>query len=119
MDTQTLSPAISTGAVFLSAAVNAYECRKVVTVDIEGAYFYAKMTSVVIMQISKEASSILVQMYSKEYAGYVDDKSVLYVKLGKALYGCIESALLLYKHLFKALHEIGFNPNSYDPCAFN
>jgi hypothetical protein len=39
MDTQTSSPTISTEALFLSAAVDAYECRKVVTVDIEGAYF--------------------------------------------------------------------------------
>jgi hypothetical protein len=49
----------------------------------------------------------------------VDDKSVLYVKLDKALYGCIESALLFYKHLSKALHDLGFNPNPYDPCVFN
>ena len=45
--------------------------------------------------------------------------SVLYDKLLKALYGLLNSALLLYKNLLADLVAIGFEPNPYDPCVVN
>ena len=40
------------------------------------------------------------------------------VKLRKALYGCIESAVLWYKELSSTLLDLGFNKNPYDQCSF-
>ncbi len=39
--------------------------------------------------------------------------------LQKALYGCINSALLFYQKLVGDLKSIGFKLNPYDPCVAN
>ena len=45
---------------------------------------------------------------------------VLYVRLVKALYGCVKSALLLWYELFAGnLKKMGFTLNPYDPCIAN
>eukprot|EP00957_Ditylum_brightwellii_P084680 6438920-Ditylum_brightwellii.AAC.1 len=44
---------------------------------------------------------------------------MLYVKLQKALYGCLKSTMLLYKVLRKDIEEHGFQINPYDPCMAN
>ena len=44
---------------------------------------------------------------------------LLYVKLSKALYGLLQSALLYYKQLVKELKVYGFVINPYDPCVAN
>ena len=44
---------------------------------------------------------------------------MLYVKLNKALYGLLRSALLFYKKLVSELLEMGFELNKYDPCVAN
>ena len=44
---------------------------------------------------------------------------MLYVKLNKALYGMLRSALLFYNKLVSELKELGFVLNPYDPCVAN
>ena len=44
---------------------------------------------------------------------------MLYVKLTKALYGLLRSALLFYKKLRGDLEGLGFKINPYDPCVAN
>ena len=44
---------------------------------------------------------------------------MLYVRLSKALYGMLRSALLFYKKLRADLEEMGFEVNPYDPCVAN
>ena len=44
---------------------------------------------------------------------------MLYVKLTKALYGLLRSALLFYKILRGNLEGLGFKINPYDPCVAN
>ncbi len=46
-------------------------------------------------------------------------QKVLYIKLDKALYGMIKSALLLYHKLVTELKEKGFEINPYNPCVAN
>jgi hypothetical protein len=41
------------------------------------------------------------------------------MKLQKAIYGCLRSALLFYKKLFRDLEDQGFVVNPYDPCVAN
>ena len=41
----------------------------------------------------------------------------LYVKLVKAIYACVQSALLWYPLFYSHLKEIGFELNPYDPCV--
>ena len=57
-----------------------------------------------------------------EYEQYVikeNGKKVLYVKILRAIYGCIESALLWYELYAKTLKGMGFKLNPYDRCVAN
>ena len=44
---------------------------------------------------------------------------VLYVRVVKALYGCVKSALLWYELFSKTLVEMGFELNPYESCIAN
>ncbi len=44
---------------------------------------------------------------------------VLYLQLLKALYGCVQSALLWYELFSGTLQGMGFSLNPYDPCVAN
>ena len=44
---------------------------------------------------------------------------MLYVRLSKALYGLLQSALLFYRKLRSELEDYGFTVNPYDPCVAN
>ena len=46
-------------------------------------------------------------------------KKVLYVRLIKAIYGCVKSALLWYDLFYSQLKEMGFTLNPYDSCVAN
>jgi hypothetical protein len=46
-------------------------------------------------------------------------KKVLYLKLLKALYGCVRSALLWYNLFTGTLEGMGFKLNPYNPCIAN
>ena len=46
-------------------------------------------------------------------------KKVLYVKLKKALYGCLKSAILFYRKVSINLTTMGFKIKFYDPCVAN
>merc|ERR1712051_152243 len=59
------------------------------------------------------------ETYRKYVAVNADGCKVLYVKLCKALYGCLKSALLFYKKLWGDLRGNGFVMNLYGPCVCN
>ena len=46
-------------------------------------------------------------------------KAVLYLEVLKAIYGCLQSALLFYLKLKKDLESVGFELNPYNPCIAN
>jgi hypothetical protein len=59
------------------------------------------------------------EIYRKYIYVGSNNKPVLYVKLQKALYGYLRSALLFYQKLLKDLEDKGFELNPYDPCVAN
>ena len=64
--------------------------------DIPGAYLYAYMKDFTMIRFEGESVDILCRV-NPEYEQYVvieNGKRVLYLKLVKALYGCVVSALL-------------------------
>ncbi len=66
------SPTVSTEALFLTLAIDAFQRRHVVTVDIEGAYLHADMKSEVFVQLDPIITAILVTIVPS-YEKYVDD----------------------------------------------
>ena len=55
----------------------------------------------------------------KPYVQYYNGKIVLYVKVPRAIYGYIKSALLWYNFYVKTLKELGFSINTYDRYVAN
>ncbi len=112
---------MATDALMLTIKVDAYEKRDVGTADVVGAYLKALMTDFVLMKFTGESVDILCKL-NKENEKYVvieKGKRVLYVRLDKALYGCVKSALLWYKLFSSALIDMGFVLNPYHPCVAN
>ena len=57
------------------------------------------------------------QMYQKHIITSPKGEPMLYVRLSKALYGLLQSALLFYKKLRTELEDFRFTVNPYDPCV--
>ena len=55
----------------------------------------------------------------KTFLPYINHDGTLVVELDRALYGCIESALLWHKELSGFLTRIRFSPNAQDICVLN
>ena len=50
---------------------------------------------------------------------YENGKKVLYIKIIRDIYGCIDSALLWYKLYSETLEGMEFVINTYDICVAN
>ena len=100
----------------LSLMIDAKEGR-----DVEGAYLHADMEDFVIFKLVGEAVDIMCQVNPKynKFVVVEHDKKVLYLQLLKALYGCVQSALLWYELFTGTLVNMGFKLNPYDPCVAN
>jgi hypothetical protein len=114
------SPTAALMSVLIVCAIAALEKRKTATVDIGGAYLNADMMTGIIvhMMLDRRMSAMLVEI-DESYRKYLTHKGELCVRLDKALYGCVESALMWHKHLTATLKEIGFTQNEIDPCLYN
>jgi hypothetical protein len=55
----------------------------------------------------------------EKFVCYENGKKVLYLELLKALYGCVQSALLWYELFSSTLQGMGFELNPYDACVAN
>jgi hypothetical protein len=58
-------------------------------------------------------------IYIKYITLDANNQPILYVKLQKALYGCLRSALLFYEKLVRDLTSKGFKISQYGPCVAN
>ena len=119
----TSSPTISTSSIFIIAQIAAAEQHTLATIDIGSAYLNAVMPKdninhLVFMRIAKEPTAILIEI-EPTFNAFKNADGTLVVELDKALYGCLQSALLWYHELANFLQSIGFQPNAYDLCVFN
>ena len=117
-----ISPTVLTEAVMLTVTIDALEGRDVVVVDILGAYLSAEMDDEVHIVFRGTLSEMVVvdePVLYRTFVSYETGKPVLYVRLQKALYGCLKSALLFYDKLVGDLEAYGFRINPYDPCVAN
>ena len=118
---ETASPTVSTDGLLLTIIIDAYESRDVATADIAGAYLKAYMKDFVLMKFTGESVNILCKMDPKykEFVVKEGNSLVLYVRLIKAIYGCVKSALLRYDLFSGTLQQLGFVLNPYDKCVAN
>ena len=80
------------------------------------------MDEFVIMVFERHMAEMLVRacpMYKKFLHVTKDGNKILYVRLKRALYGCIRSAMLWWKMLSEFLVKEGYELNPYDSCVAN
>ena len=94
------SPTVSTEAIFVNVALAGRERRHVVTLDVGTAYLYAHNRFENYMELKAPFAAAIVKQNPK-WKKYLDTKGKMVVRLKKALYGCIESALLWYEYFDK------------------
>ena len=85
------SPTVQQESLILSMIIDARENRDVAIADVVGAYLLASMDDYVLVKVTGRAVETLCDI-SSEYKQYVtleNGKRVLYLRLKKALYGCM------------------------------
>ena len=121
------SPTVHTESVLLTAVIDAYEGRDVMTADVPNAFIQTELEkrdkdgNRTIMKIRGELVDILCSMDDqyREYVVYERGEKCLYVWILKAIYGLLVSALLFYKKFRASIESLGFKVNPYDPCVAN
>jgi hypothetical protein len=117
------SPTVALESVLITATIDDFEKREVAIIDVPGVYLTADMDKEVCMCLRCKLVELMVKMAPKIYRKYIyvgpDNRPILYVKLQKALYGCLRSALFFNLKLLKDLEDYGFELNPYDPCVAN
>ena len=122
-DESVASPTTSLESVNTSFVIDAFEHRYAAITDIPGAYLHADIPSdkEILMKFVGEFVDILcdVNPEYKDFVQYENGVKVLYVKVLRAIYGCIFSALLWYELFSSTLEKMGFEINPYDRCVAN
>ena len=96
---ETSSPTIHTESVFLTCIIDALEKRKVVTLDIPGAFMQVDIDEIIHEKLVGEMAELLVKVDPSymQFATYEGKQMVIYAILDKALYGTLQAALLFWK----------------------
>ena len=104
--------------------IGAYEGREHISLDVSGVYLQTEMSAdklVLLMKFKGKMAEMLCGV-NPEYSKYLRKENgvtVLYVKVIRAIYGCIESALQWYKLFTGILKDMVFELNPYDTCVVN
>ena len=110
------SPTVATTSVLCMLAIAARERRALSTVDVGSAYLNADLDANVIMMLDTPLAALVVSIWPELV---LDNRRRGYVRLRKALYGCVQSAKLWYESLKGELEAQGYSVNAIDPCVFN
>ena len=113
------SPTISLEALFTTLLVDAYEDKKIAIFDVPGAYLHAKdmpKDKGVLHKLRGQFVDIMCEINPEHTKNiiYETGVKVLYLYVVKAIYGCIESALLWYNLFTETLQKYSFESNPYD-----
>jgi hypothetical protein len=111
-------PTAQLSSVLIVAAVAAKEQRVVATMDIGSAYLNADIKAVIYMRLDPDQTRMLAELEPR-YRVFIRSNGTLVMRLRKALYGCLQSALLWNQHLVSTLRSIGFKENAADLCVLN
>ena len=117
------SPTVSLEAFLSTLLIDAKEGRDVAIFDVPGAYLHAEFPEdkTVLMKLRDEFVDIMcnVNPEYKKFVKVIGGKKLLYLRVLRAIYGCIESALLWYNLFSSTLVQMGFTLNPYDKCVAN
>ncbi len=113
---ETTSPTVATELVFITAVIDVHKGRNVACFDIPGEFLHADIDKDITMVLKGRLAELMVQVVPNLYRKYITvnrkGTAILYVKMQKALYGLLRSALLFYKKLVADLESDGFGAES-------
>ena len=122
-DESVASPTISLESLIASLIIDAHEGRSVGIFDVPGAYLHAEIPKgkTILMKLRGEFVEIMCRVNPKyeKYVTMEGKQKVLYLRVLRAIYGCIESAMLWYQLFSSTLVKMGFDINPYDKCVAN
>ncbi len=115
----TTLPTVSKESVFITMVVDAHKGCNVVCFDILGVFLYVDLDEDITMILKGRLAKLMAQVAPNLYRKYItvnrQGTAILYVKMHKAIYSLLRSALLFYMKLVVDLESIGFAWNPYDP----
>jgi hypothetical protein len=88
----------------ISSNIDAKERRDVACIDLPSAFMHSKMEDLVHMRLHGKMAELICRLDPALYRKYIIDengKTVLYVKLNKALYGTIRQLCFFGSYLQK------------------
>ena len=123
-DESVASPTVSLEGLLAATVIGAYERRKFISFDIPGAFLQAELgdDKMMLLKLRGEKMVELMCEVNEEHRKNVrieNGQTVLYMKVIRTLYGCIEAALNWYILFTQTLEKIGFTLNPYDKCIGN
>ena len=122
-DESVASPTVSFEGLLATLVINAKENRKVNTFDVPGAFLQAPIPEgkKVLLKLNGEFVDIMCRVNPEHLPNVRMEgrNKVLYMKVDRAIYGCIESALAWYNMFTEILEDMGFELNPYDCCVAN
>ena len=113
------SPTVATPFLFAIGSIAAKERRFVIGVDVPTAYLNADSSALdITLDIPRDEANVLCTIFPA-YKKYLRANGKIRVKMMRALYGCIESAMLWYQTIRRVLESLGFTANPVEQCVFN
>jgi hypothetical protein len=113
------SPTVSVHAIMTCLAIAA--CNRLYTfgkIDVKGAFIKTEMSGPpVYVKCTGKVREVILAMYP-HLQEFVGSDRVLYCKLKKALYGCVQTSKLWYEKLRKFLQAQVYVRCVVDPCVF-
>ena len=113
-------PTVLLKAVLITSVIDTYEGIEVEIVDMPGSFLTFDQDEVINMTIKGKLAEVIVKTTPEVYQNYIaieKGEMVLYVQILKAIYGCLCSALLLYRKLMDDLESIGLELNPCNTCV--
>ena len=98
----------------MAAYNNSYKMAKI---DVKGAFIQTEMEGPpVYIKCDKRLTKLIVEVLPG-LRKYMHKDGVLYCRLLKALYGCVQASKLWFNKLTKVLHREGYEHSPADPCV--
>ena len=92
----------------ITLLIDAHEKRDVATADVVGAYLLTTMDNFVMVKLTGVSAELMCKVNPtfKSYMVKEKGKNTLYLQLTRALYGCMQSALLWYNTFKSCLEDM-------------
>jgi len=92
------SPTVSLEGIFTTLLIGAHEGREFISFDVPGAFLQAEMAEdkLVLLKMTGRIADMMCEVNPayRKHLRKVKGTTVLYMKVIRAIYGCIEAALL-------------------------